>query len=94
VFKDNKLTTSFTKTTTTHSGDTVIVEAIVETATNGTSKTRFQTRNLTTGKTTEIESTMKDETPYEAGNTVEIADINGTLYIKIVAPLDANLIVE
>ncbi|NOQ31011.1 MAG: hypothetical protein GQ570_07825 [Helicobacteraceae bacterium] len=95
VFDEKKLITTYTKTTKNTLGQIIIIEAVVETSIDGKSITRFQTRNLSTSETAAIANTMKTTTPYEAGNSVEINNIDGKLYMKTSAPLSStDLIVE
>ena len=62
---------------------------------NGKTKTRFVRIDIQTGIQNNIANTLSDDTPYEAGNNVTIADINGTIYIKTTAPLgEIDLLVE
>jgi hypothetical protein len=71
------------------------IKALAITQPNGTTITRFIKVN--TADETDITilgNTVTPTTPFEAGNNVEIKDIDGTLYIKTSAPLDANLEIE
>ena len=71
-----------------------IYKAVARSNSNGQTITKFIRINISTGNEDEVSNTMKDSTPYEAGNQVSIDDINGTIYISTQAPLNGNLEVE
>jgi hypothetical protein len=83
------------ETTSQIQKDGFIIKAIALTNKDGTTKTKFVKINLTTGEQSNVANTLSDDTPYEAGNEIEISDIENIIYIRATAPLgDDNLVVE
>ncbi|PIV34203.1 MAG: hypothetical protein COS32_11980, partial [Sulfurimonas sp. CG02_land_8_20_14_3_00_36_67] len=74
--------------------DTWVHEALVKTDANGKTVTTFQKRNTTTDEVTDAKNTFDPQTPYNAGSTVVIEEINGKTYIKTTAEVTTNLSVE
>ena len=54
---------------------------MVRTGGDGTSVSRFEQVNLTTGEVTNLDNTVSESTPLEEGNTVEINEENGKIYM-------------
>ena len=71
-----------------------IYKAVVTTNTIGRTRTKFVRVNVATGEEKDIESTLKETTPYEAGSKSEIIELNDLIYIKTTAPLSGRLIIE
>ncbi|QOY50963.1 Ig-like domain-containing protein [Candidatus Sulfurimonas baltica] len=71
------------------------IRAVVITNTDGTTHTQFE-RVSTTDKNdrTIVSRTLKESTAFDAGNNVQIDDINGVLYIKTQAHLTTDLVIE
>ena len=83
-----------TDVNTTIDGTVWIFEAVAKTASNGKTVTTFQLRNTTTNEIGQPQNTFVPTTPYDAGNEVDIVDLNGTIYFKTTAPVTSELTVE
>ncbi|NCO02448.1 MAG: hypothetical protein GW906_11590 [Epsilonproteobacteria bacterium] len=88
-----------TKTPTTQASETIggdvwIYETGTITDTTGKTVTRFQKRNTTTGAITSVQNTFAPETPYNAGSTVVIEEINSHTVIKTTFSLTTDMTVE
>lgn len=71
-----------------------IYKAVVTTNKEGLTKTKFAKVDLTTGEESEINNTLKDDGSYEHGNSITIDRFSGKIYMKIVAPINNNLVIE
>ena len=68
--------------------------AVAKTKSNGTTVTSFEKVD-NNGTVLDTFDTFMPATPYDAGNEVEIFDVNGTMFIRTIAPLsNTRLIVE
>ena len=76
------------------SRDGFTYQAVVTSDKDGKTETKFIKTNIATGEQSNISNTLTDKTPYDAGNSVEISDINGKIFIKTTAPLTDNLVVD
>lgn len=81
-------------TTKTKDGDEWIFEAVAKTDAYGKTVTTFQLRNKTTNEVKEPQNTFVPNTPYDAGNKVEIIEQNNIIYFKTQSPVTAPLTVE
>ena len=87
-----------TSAATTNADETIgsdvwTYEAVVKTDRTGKTLTMFQKRN-TTGVITSIQNTFKPDTPYNAGSSVVIEEINGKTYFKTTASVTTDMTVE
>ncbi|XPV67831.1 MAG: Ig-like domain-containing protein [Halarcobacter sp.] len=71
-----------------------VYKAVVTTNSQGETTTKFVKVDLSTGEQSEVDKTISDTTPYQAGNKVEISKVNGVLYIKTTTPLDGSIVIE
>jgi hypothetical protein len=72
-----------------------IIKAIVTTDKSGKTKTKFTRINLKDGSEDNIANTLDSSYSFEAGNEVQISDINNKIYIRTRTPLgDDKLIIE
>ncbi|WP_423274820.1 beta strand repeat-containing protein, partial [Arcobacter sp. YIC-464] len=82
------------ETTSEVKKDGYIYKAVVSTNATGETTTKFVRVDLSTGEQSNVDSTVSSSTPFQAGNEVEISEIDGNLYIKTTTPLDGNLEIE
>ncbi|QOY52287.1 tandem-95 repeat protein [Candidatus Sulfurimonas baltica] len=79
----------------TPDADGYVIRAVVVTNTDGTTHTQFEKVSTTDENDREIVSrTLKESTEFDAGNSVEIDEINSVLYIKTQANLTTDLVIE
>jgi len=64
-------------------GQEYIVKGIVVTLPNGESYTEFEKVNVKTGEKLELEKTVSDTTPFEAGNDATLTEQDGLLKLEI-----------
>ena len=83
-----------TDTKKTIDGVEWIFEAVAKTTSSGKTVTTFQLRNTSTGEIGEPHNTFITETPYDAGNSVDILKINDAIYFKTTSPVTTSLTVE
>lgn len=74
--------------------DGYVYKAIVSTNKEGETTTKFVRVDLSTGEQDNVDNTVSSSTPFQAGNEVEISEIDGNLYIKTTTPLDGSLEIE
>jgi hypothetical protein len=71
------------------------IKAMVITKANGTSITRFVKVSQSDANDMSIlGNTLSEKSAFASGNSVEISEIDGILYMRVVAPLDVNLVIE
>ena len=70
-------------------------KAVVTTQSDGKTTTRFiKVSRSNPSDISAVVNTLKASSSFALGTNVEISKIGGTLYIKIIAPLDENLVIE
>ncbi|NEW61378.1 Ig-like domain-containing protein [Sulfurovum sp. bin170] len=79
------------QTTSTVEKNGVIYKAVATTDADGKTQTKFVQIDVATGEEKEIKST---KTPYSAGSTTEIMELNDLIYIKTTTPLDGALVID
>ncbi|MGA1940680.1 immunoglobulin-like domain-containing protein [Arcobacter sp. YIC-310] len=82
------------ETTSEVKKDGFIYKAVVTTNKEGQTMTKFVRVDLSSGEQNNIDNTVSPNTPFQAGNEVEISEIDGSLYIKTTTPLDGSLEIE
>ena len=75
-------------------GERWVFEAVVQTDVEGKTITTFQKRNATTGEVSDKHNTYIPNTPYNAGSSVVVKEINGRTFIKTTAALTTDMTVE
>ena len=89
---DSSVTTEATVTQTDENGEQFEIRAVAVTQDDGTTQTRFEKVNLTTGKTTELDNTVSQNTPFEQGNeTTILENEDGKLQLNIQTNLTRKL---
>jgi len=71
-----------------------IYKAIVITQKDGVSKTKFIKINLETGEQIDLSHTLREDSFFEHGSTIEVLIINGKINIKTQTPLSGDLVIE
>jgi hypothetical protein len=74
--------------------DGFIYRAIVTTDTTGSTATKFVKIDLATNEQIALSHTLKEGENFGLGNEASVLELDDMVYIEIVAPLDAPLIIE
>ncbi|MEA2029921.1 MAG: hypothetical protein U9N49_13255 [Campylobacterota bacterium] len=74
--------------------DGFIYRAIVVTDRDGLSRSKFVKIEYATGEEIELNHTLREDTLFELGSEFKIFEVDGKIFIKVVTPLDGDLVIE
>lgn len=94
VTTEGKVVTEAKVIKTDDNGEKFEIRAVAETNEDGTTKTRFERVNLTTGEAQELDNTVNENTPFEEGNEVEVEEIGTDLQIKVRSKVSKEIVIE